>query len=228
MSGERGLAMDRGTVVCGRPRGLLRRAETVTVVENFSVEILPGECVGLVGDSGCGKSTIGRCLAGLQRLSGGAILLDGKPIETIPRKKIHRAVQMVFQSPSEALDPRQTARSAIAEPLAIHFPGMGSEWLEARVRQLLDSVQLGAEFLRRRPTELSGGQRQRVAIARALAVEPEYLICDEIVSALDSRARDGIVELLVELRRNYGLGTLFIGHDFAIVRRLCQRIISFA
>ncbi|MDR2668108.1 MAG: dipeptide/oligopeptide/nickel ABC transporter ATP-binding protein [Puniceicoccales bacterium] len=221
-----GLEMEHGTVLCRRRRGIFRKPGLLTVLDDFSIKILPGECVGLVGTSGCGKSTVGRCLAGLQKLHRGRILLRGTPLEEMRRKEFHGAVQMVFQSPAEALDPRQTVHAAIAEPISIHFRRENSSRREDRIRQLMGAVYLDADLLWRKPAELSGGQRQRVAIARALAVCPEYLICDEVVSALDAAVRTEIVELLRAMQRSNHLGILFISHDLSVVRRLCSRVVS--
>jgi ABC-type dipeptide/oligopeptide/nickel transport system ATPase subunit len=215
----RGLALRHGTVSYR-----LRGSEIFTALDSVSLSVPPGRCIGLLGESGSGKSTLGRCLARLQLLTSGELFLDGQRASAMGGRAFHGRVQMVFQCPAEALDPRQSIRSALAEPLRIHFPSLSRSGRERRIVELLRSVRLDGAVLERRPAALSGGQRQRVAIGRALAVGPQFLICDEVVSALDGAAREEILRLLSALRRSHGLAILFISPDPSAVLSLCDRI----
>ena len=203
------------------PRGAFVRA-----VDGVSFEIEPGSALGLVGESGSGKTTVARAIVGLQAPSAGSITLHGAPlgsVESGASRARRRHVQMVFQDPYSSLDPRRTTAEIVAEPLAIH--GLLKP-RERRLRALaaLDACGLEAGFFRCYPHQMSGGQRQRVAIARALVVEPELVVCDEPTSALDVSVRAQIVNLLCELRARFGLAYLFISHDLAVVRRVCERV----
>ncbi len=203
-----------------------RRAAPVRGVDGVSFELEPGGSLGLVGESGCGKSSLARALIGLERASAGSIRLDGVELCGLaPRRwrAVRRRVQMVFQDPYSSLDPRQTVAASLTEPLAIHSIGRRRERL-ARALSLLEAVGLGAIHLERYPHELSGGQRQRVAIARALALEPELLVLDEPLSALDVSVRAQVLQLLRDLRERFGLTYLFIAHDLALVRLLCADV----
>ncbi len=198
----------------------------VRAVEGVSFELARGERLGLVGESGCGKSTLARCLVGLERPSSGSIRLDGDELATLDERgwfALRRRIQIVFQDPLSALDPRQSVGSIVSEPLAIHGLGTVRE-RRLRALELLEAVGLSAAQAARFPHELSGGQRQRVGIARALALEPELLVLDEPVSALDVSIQAQIVRLFAELAQRFGLAYLFISHDLAVVRELCSRV----
>ncbi|MDR2664321.1 MAG: dipeptide/oligopeptide/nickel ABC transporter ATP-binding protein [Puniceicoccales bacterium] len=216
------LTIRNGTVLYRASRSF-EKTEYLAALKDVSLSISPGECFGLIGESGGGKSTLGRCFARLQKLTAGEILLNGHPSCSFSAKSFHRKVQMIFQSPAEALDPSQTIYSILAEPLRIHFPGLGRRERKRRIFELLDLVRLSQKLLNSKPLALSGGQRQRVAIARALAVGPNFLICDEVVSALDSDTKKEIFNLLEFLRKTNGTGILFISHDTNAISQLCPR-----
>ncbi len=203
----------------------LRRSEreVVHALDGVDLGIRRGEAVGLVGESGCGKSTLARCLVGLHRPTEGEIRFDGREITTDRPAAERRRIQMVFQDPYSSLNPRMTVRQTLTELLRVHriVPG---ERIEARCRELLDLVRLPATTLDAYPRRLSGGQRQRVSIARALALEPEVLVADEPVSALDVSVQATILNLLADLRRELDLTLILITHDMAVVRHVCERI----
>jgi oligopeptide/dipeptide ABC transporter ATP-binding protein len=202
------------------PRGALR------AVDGVSFELEKGAALGIVGESGCGKSTIARCLVGLERPSSGSIRLGGVELAGLSARAWlpHRGrIQMVFQDPGGSLDPRQRVASIVAEPLAIHGR-LTRTARRARAGELLEQVGLAPEHGERPPHELSGGQKQRVAIARALALEPEILVCDEPTSALDATVQARILRLLAELRERLGIAIVFISHDLAVVREVCGRV----
>ncbi|MDR0679249.1 MAG: dipeptide/oligopeptide/nickel ABC transporter ATP-binding protein [Puniceicoccales bacterium] len=219
------LAIQNGTVCYNFRRGIQKK-ERIAVLKNVSLAVLSGECLGLIGVSGSGKSTLGRCLARLQKLTIGTVFLAGQPALSYPAKTFHRKVQMIFQSPAEALDPSQSVHSILSEPLHIHFPAMDRRDRDRRIFELLDVVHLSSSLLDNRPPTLSGGQRQRVAIARALAVDPEFLICDEVASALDTTTKREIFHLLATLQRANGIGILFISHDTSAIHQLCSRAVT--
>ncbi|MDX1396863.1 MAG: ATP-binding cassette domain-containing protein [Gemmatimonadota bacterium] len=206
--------------------GVTKRYGDLTAVDEVSIEIRPEETVALVGESGSGKSTLGRLLVGLEPPDGGAVTYAGAPIRGLKgpaRRTFRRAVQIIFQDPYASLNPRLTVGSAIREVLAVHEIAAGNA-AAAKVSALLDRVGLDEGAARRYPHEFSGGQRQRIGIARALAVEPRILVADEPVSALDVSVQARILGLLSELRRDMGLGILFISHDLAVVRRMADRV----
>ena len=207
--------------------GLLRRARrTNRAVDGVSLAIGHGETLGLVGESGCGKSTLGRCIARLYEPSAGKIVFQGTDItHRRPRglKPFRRAIQMVFQDPMESLNARHTVGDIVAEPLLVQNVGDRASRRQ-RVRELLDIVGLPAAAATRYPFEFSGGQRQRIGIARAIALQPRLVICDEPVSALDVSIQSQILNLLLELQREYGLAYLFIAHDLAVVKHVSDRI----
>ena len=206
--------------------GLLQRVtERVHAVEHVSFDIHAGETLSLVGESGCGKSTLARALVGLVPHEG-TIRLNGQPVRDMRRQdrlRLHREVQMVFQDPMAALDPRMTVGELIAEPLVIHGIGSAPE-RRARAEDLMQRVGLTAEQLSRHPHEFSGGQRQRICIARALALNPKLIIADESVSALDVSVQARVLDLLAALKREFGIAYLFISHDMAVVENISDRV----
>ncbi len=210
-------------------RGLLTRAPgTVKAVDGVSFSLAPGETVGLVGESGCGKTTVARALVRLVPVTKGRIFYAGRDVTALNGAALRawrRQVQMVFQDPYSSLDPRMTVGQAIGEALDIHGLAANRTERRERVEKLLLDVGLEASHADRYPHELSGGQRQRVGIARALAVEPKLLVCDEPVSALDVSIQAQIVNLLQDLQREHGLTYLFIAHDLAVVEHLSRRIL---
>ena len=210
-------------------RGLLRRkVADVKAVDNVSFTIKTGETLGLVGESGCGKTTIGRCVLGLYKPSNGKIIFQGEDIASYPEKKMRRVrskMALIFQDPYSSLDPRQSAGSIVGEPLKIHqMAGSKSEY-EGRVEQLFRVVGLDPSMANRFPHEFSGGQRQRIGVARALACDPDLIVCDEPISALDVSIQAQIINLLEELQdRVEGLSYLFIAHDLSVVRHISDRV----
>ncbi len=198
-----------------------RRGRTVFhAVRGVSFDVGAAESVGIVGESGCGKSTIARAVLGLVPVAGGRILYEGRDLASFSRADwaaYRRQVQIVFQDSLGTLDPRQSVGSALREVLRFH----GCSEIAARAAELLDLVELPVELSERFPHELSGGQRQRVSIARALAVEPRLIVADEPVSALDVSIQASVIHLLERLRRELGVSFLFIAHDLAVVRALC-------
>jgi glutathione transport system ATP-binding protein len=207
--------------------GLLGRVRRrVHAVEKVSFDLAAGETLALVGESGCGKSTTGRSLLRLVDIAGGSIEFEGRDIAKLPDdalRSVRRDIQMIFQDPFASLDPRLTVGFSIAEPLYIHGVARGRD-AEERVAWLLEHVGLAAEHARRYPHEFSGGQRQRIAIARALALKPRIIVADEAVSALDVSIQAQIVNLLLDLQREFGVSFLFISHDMAVVERVSHRV----
>ncbi|MBS4754254.1 ABC transporter ATP-binding protein [Nocardioides sp. zg-ZUI104] len=213
------LSVDRLTV---RHHG---RDRSVLAVDDVSLEVGAGEIVGLVGESGCGKSSLARVVVGLDRPTSGTVRLDGTALHELrgrERRDHRRQAQLVFQDPYGSLDPHRSVGATIAEALAV--AGVPRPQREARVVELLERVHLDPVVRRRRPRELSGGQCQRVAIARALAVGPRLLVCDEPVTALDVSVQARVLDLLVELRDELGTGCLFITHDLSVLARVADRI----
>ena len=198
----------------------------VTAVDGVSLEVRRGQTLGLVGESGCGKSTTGRMLLDLIVPSAGEVRFDGEPIAKVNGKakvRMRRRFQIVFQDPYASLNPRMTVGSTLAEPLKVHL-GWEKDKIEARVQELLNVVGLAPEHANRFPHEFSGGQRQRVGIARALALEPDLIVLDEPVSALDVSIQAGVVNLLEKLQDTLGLAYVFIAHDLSIVRHISDRV----
>jgi len=198
----------------------------VKAVDGISFEVLKGETLGLVGESGCGKSTLGRTILRLHRPTSGEVFFEGKNLVELKGKalrKVRRRAQMIFQDPYSSLNPRTTVYEIISEPLQIHNIATGKECVE-RVQELLNKVGLSHRFVNRYPHEFSGGQRQRIAIARALALNPEFIVCDEPISALDVSIQAQIVNLLEELQDEFKLTFLFIAHDLSMVRHISRRV----
>lgn len=208
-------------------RGLLQRVSgAVKAVDGVSFDIAPGETLALVGESGCGKTTTGRAILRLVEPTSGEVSFDGTDVlalrgETL--RRLRRRMQIVFQDPFGSLNPRMTVGDAIKEGLIVHNLARGAE-ADKRVSQLLDEVGLRAEYADRYPHEFSGGQRQRIGIARALAVQPEFIVCDEPVSALDVSVQAQVVNLLRDLQKERGLAYLFIAHDLAVVAHMADRV----
>ena len=202
------------------------RAPKVSAVDGLSLDVLSGETLGLVGESGCGKSTVARCVTRLIEPSAGTIRLDGSDITSLSASELRSfrsKMQMVFQDPTAALNPRLSVRRMIAEPIRLHLHLSQKERVE-RTNEVLAEVGLGSDLAERYPHELSGGQRQRVNIARAIATRPRFVVLDEPTSALDVSLRSQIILLLEELRARLGLSYLFISHDLATVKYLAGRI----
>ncbi|MCK1624326.1 ATP-binding cassette domain-containing protein [Bradyrhizobium sp. 160] len=204
-----------------------RKSERVYAVDGVSFEIARGEALSLVGESGCGKSTVGRAILRLFDITAGQVILDGQRIDdaaSSTMREMRRRVQVVFQDPFSSLNPRMRVRDILAEPIRNFGLAKSAQDLELRVTTLMDTVRLPREALNRRPHEFSGGQRQRIGIARALAAEPELIVCDEAVSALDVSVKAQIVNLLQDLQHEFGLALLFISHDLAIVEHMTHRV----
>src|SRR3954471_22134937 len=204
-----------------------RKSNWVYAVDGVSFEVERGETLSLVGESGCGKSTVGRAILRLFDITSGQVVLDGERIDRLSPgslRAMRRRVQVVFQDPFSSLNPRMRVRDILAEPIRNFGLAKNSADLSARLAALIDTVRLPREALNRRPHEFSGGQRQRIGIARALAAEPELIVCDEAVSALDVSVKAQIVNLLQDLQREFGLALLFISHDLAIVEHMTHRV----
>jgi oligopeptide transport system ATP-binding protein len=207
--------------------GLLRRKTgAVKAVDGISFDIMPGETLGLVGESGCGKSTVGRALLRLYEVTDGSVVIDGEDVATLSADKLRRkrpTMQMVFQDPQASLNPRMTLAAIIGEPLDEHTDWSTDKKL-ARVYELMDQVGLNRRFANRYPHEFSGGQRQRIGIARALALNPKFIVCDEPIAALDVSIQAQVVNLLEDLQDRLGLTYLFISHDLSMVRHIADRV----
>ncbi|MHB1653323.1 MAG: ATP-binding cassette domain-containing protein [Desulfitobacteriaceae bacterium] len=206
----------------------LRIRKRLTPVDGVSLEIKAGQTVGLVGESGCGKSTTAELLVGLRKPDRGIILYRGKDLWSLTKAEwhaFHREVQIVFQNPFDSLNPLFKVRDLVAEPLRLHKLVGTAQELEQRVLAALQDVGLSEDYAERQTWELSGGQCQRVAIARALVLRPKLIICDEIVSALDVSVQAQILHLLKQLQEVYGVSYLFISHDLDVVRHVCDEVL---
>ena len=205
-----------------------RVRETVKAVDDVSFSVAPGETVGLVGESGCGKTTLGRAIVRLVEPTAGEIFLDGENITTMRGSDLRarrRKFQMIFQDPYGSLNPRMTVEQIVGEALDIHKLTDSKPARQKRISELLKSVGLDPHYAQRYPHEFSGGQRQRIGIARALAVEPQLIICDEPVSALDVSVQAQIINLLRDLQQQRGIAYLFIAHDLAVVEHISHRVL---
>ncbi|WP_118133958.1 ABC transporter ATP-binding protein [Oceanicella sp. SM1341] len=210
-----------------RPGGLFGRPATLKAVDGLDFDIPAGRTLGLVGESGCGKSTTARLVLGLVPPSAGEVRFDGGLVTAkhdAAWRRQRRRMQMVYQDPLGALDRRMPVAEQIGEPIAIHEPGLPAAERAERVAELMAQVGLGASMAQRYPHELSGGQRQRVVIARALALDPALLVCDEPVSALDVSIQAQVLNLLDDLRARTGFAALFISHDLKVVRQMSDRV----
>jgi oligopeptide transport system ATP-binding protein len=207
--------------------GIFQTAKgTVKAVDGVTIEVRRGETLGLVGESGCGKSTIGRAMIRLRDATSGTVRFDGVDLTTLkagPLRKMRRKMQIIFQDPYGSLDPRMTVGSIVSEPIETHHLADGAAKKE-RVGELLRLVGLDPKYVARYPHEFSGGQRQRIGVARALAVEPEFIVCDEPISALDVSIQAQVLNLLTDLRGRLGLTYLFVAHDLSVVKHISDRV----
>lgn len=209
--------------------GLLRK-DYVQAVQDVSLQIYKGETLGIVGESGCGKTTLGRTILRLYEPTSGKIVYNGETIFDSEKKiavnmlPFRRKMQLIFQDPSASLDPRMTVGEIVGEALDIHHLTNGKAERTARINKLLEDVGLNSEHCNRFPHEFSGGQQQRIGIARALAVEPEFIVCDEPISALDVSIQSQVINMLEDLQKDLGLTYLFIAHDLSVVRHISDRI----
>jgi oligopeptide transport system ATP-binding protein len=209
--------------------GLLRRRYlALKAVDGVSFRLAEGETLGIVGESGCGKSTLGRAVLRLIEPVAGRVVWLGEDLAALGPEALRRqrrAMQIIFQDPLAALDPRMTVGDIVAEPLLTHEPGLGRAEIRARVRDMLARTGLAPQMINRYPHEFSGGQCQRIGVARAMILQPRLIVCDEPVSALDVSIQAQIINLLMRLQREFGLALLFISHDLAVVRHISHRIL---
>jgi peptide/nickel transport system ATP-binding protein len=214
-------------------RGAFAKPAALRALVGVSLDVMPGEALGIVGESGCGKTTLGRCIVGVHPPTSGRILLrprEGGELQDITRRdtasqrRLARDIRMIFQDPFGSLNPRMTVFDILAEPLRVHGEGGDRAALEERIAAILARVGLRPDAMRRYPHAFSGGQRQRIGIARALILAPRIVVADEAVSALDVSVRAQILNLLLDLREEMGLTILFVGHDLGVVRYFCDRV----
>jgi oligopeptide/dipeptide ABC transporter ATP-binding protein len=209
------------------PGGLFGRQVPLRAVDGVSFSLRPGETLGVVGESGCGKSTLARGVLKLLDPTSGAVAWLGRNIADASRKTmqpLRKELQIVFQDPLASLDPRMTIGESIAEPLTVFQPGLGRKDREQAAREIMERMDLDPNFVNRYPHELSGGQNQRVGIARAMILKPRLVVCDEAVSALDVSVQAQILDLLIDLQKDFGLAMMFISHDLSVVREICHRV----
>ncbi|QSR87539.1 ABC transporter ATP-binding protein [Candidatus Methylacidiphilum infernorum] len=223
------LSVDRLKVYFPLRKGLFGRAkEFVKAVDDVSFSIEKGQTVGLVGESGSGKTTIGRAIVKLLNPTSGSIFFEGAPIHNLSQgqfRPYRKKIQMIFQDPHNSLNPRLNVEAILREPLDIHFPGLSKNQKREKIVELLEKVGLKADHIFRYPHEFSGGQRQRIGIARAIAVNPQLIVCDEPVSALDVSVQAQIINLLLDLQEELHLSYLFISHDLAVVEYVSDYIL---
>lgn len=201
---------------------------TLKAVNGVSFFIRKGETVGLVGESGCGKTTTGRCIVRLYEPTSGKVTFKGKDVSKLTKEEAEKftgQVQMIFQNPYASLNPRMTVKEIVGEGIKIHNPSISNAELEQKVIALLEKVGLGRDHISRYPHEFSGGQRQRIGIARALSVDPEFIVCDEPISALDVSIQAQVINMLKQLQKEMGLTYLFIAHDLSVVKYISDRVI---
>ena len=210
-----------------RRGSLLKPAAVIHAVDGVSFDLRKGETLGLVGESGCGKSTTGRTVLQLYQPTSGSVFLDGVDLVKLGRRQLRaerRKMQMIFQDPFASLNPRMTVGEIVADPLRVHWEGASRRKIEEEVHRLLSLVKLDPSYSNRYPHEFSGGQRQRIGVARALALSPQLVVCDEPISSLDVSIQAQVVNLLVDLQRQLDLTYLFIAHDLSMVRHICDRV----
>ena len=207
--------------------GLFGKPKVLKAVKDVSFDLYAGETLGIVGESGCGKSTLSRAVIRLIQATEGKSVWMGKNILEMNSKELtglRKDIQMIFQDPLASLNPRMTAGAIIAEPLLIHYPEVGKAERTARVAEMMEKVGLTPAMINKYPHEFSGGQCQRIGIARALITRPKLIVCDEAVSALDVSVQAQVINLLMDLQKEFGISLLFIAHDIAVVRHIAQRI----
>lgn len=228
LAGDKLLQVEGLTKYFYKPQGLFgQKKQIVKSVDHVTFDIMRNETLGLVGESGCGKTTVGRTITRLYEPTDGKIIFDGKDISHLTKKELlpyRKKMQMIFQDPYASLNARMTVMDIIREALDLHSDLKTKEEKSRRVYELLDRVGLMREHANRYPHEFSGGQRQRIGIARALAVDPEFIVCDEPISALDVSIQAQVVNMLEDLQREFGLTYLFIAHDLSMVRHISDRI----